>query len=124
MLTKEQMKEFEIELLQQKEQVIKNIEEAKEHILIAQKQEPKDEGDLAILVSNADIDNRIMEQLYNELKEIDIALEKIKRGVYGICEMCEEPIGIERLKVKPFAKYCISCREVNEKEEFLAKKSK
>jgi DnaK suppressor protein len=120
MLTKEQMLDFKRDLLKQKEQVIKNIEEAKEHILIAQKQEPKDEGDLATLVCNADIDNRIMEQLYYELKEIDIALDKIEKGVYGVCEMCEEPIGIDRLRVKPFAKFCISCREVNEKEQFLA----
>ena len=122
MLTKEQMMDFKAELLEQKTQVIKNIEEAKEHILIAQKQEPKDEGDLATLVADADIDNRIMEQLFNELKEIDIAIEKIDKGIYGVCEMCEEPIGIERLRVKPFAKYCISCREVNEKERFLASK--
>jgi DnaK suppressor protein len=121
-LTKEQMMDFKAELLEQKTQVIKNIEEAKEHILIAQKQEPKDEGDLATLVADADIDNRIMEQLFNELKEIDIAIEKIDKGIYGVCEMCEEPIGIERLRVKPFAKYCISCREVNEKERFLASK--
>ena len=122
MLTKEQMQDFKRELIAQREQVIQNIEEAKEHILIAQKQEPKDEGDLATLVAGADIDNRIIEQLHNEVKEIDIAIEKINRGVYGVCEMCEEPIGIDRLRVKPFAKFCISCREINEKEAFLAKK--
>jgi DnaK suppressor protein len=120
MLTKEQMFKFKIELLEQREQVIKNIEEAQEHILIAQKQEPKDEGDIATLVANADIDNKIIEQLNNELEEIDIALEKIDKGIYGVCEMCEEPIGIDRLRVKQFARYCISCREVNEKEQFTA----
>ncbi len=55
MLTKKQMLHFKIELLEQREQIVKNIEEAQEHILIAQKQEPKDEGDLATLVANADI---------------------------------------------------------------------
>ena len=32
--------------------------------------------------------------------------------------MCEEPINPERLKIKPFAKYCIDCREIIEKENF------
>ena len=30
--------------------------------------------------------------------------------------MCEEKIQEERLKIKPFAKYCIMCREIIEKE--------
>jgi len=30
--------------------------------------------------------------------------------------LCEEPINPERLKIKPFAKYCIDCREFLEKE--------
>ena len=29
--------------------------------------------------------------------------------------MCEDEIDIERLKVKPNAKYCITCREIIEK---------
>jgi DnaK suppressor protein len=115
MLTREQMNQFKEELEKQRVQVIKNIKEAEEHILIAQKQEPKDEGDMAILVANVDIDNRMIEHLDRELREIDIALDKIAKGIYGVCEMCEEPIGIERLKVKPFARYCISCREINER---------
>jgi DnaK suppressor protein len=44
-------------------------------------------------------------------------LGKIHNNVYGTCEMCEEEINIERLKVKNFARYCITCREVVEKEQ-------
>jgi DnaK suppressor protein len=50
-----------------------------------------------------------------ELMEIEIALAKIKSGEYGICEMCEEEIGFQRLKVKAHAKYCIDCRGIAEK---------
>jgi DnaK suppressor protein len=50
-----------------------------------------------------------------ELAEIEIALQKIKDGLYNVCDMCEEAIGIQRLKVKPHAKYCIDCREIAEK---------
>ncbi|RUM74071.1 MAG: molecular chaperone DnaK suppressor DksA, partial [Sulfurovum sp.] len=42
---------------------------------------------------------------------------KIKNGIYGICEMCEEPIGKARLEVKNFARFCIACREISEKED-------
>jgi len=30
--------------------------------------------------------------------------------------MCEEPIGLARLEVKNFARFCITCREISEKE--------
>jgi len=45
-----------------------------------------------------------------KLRDIEIALEKIKKGKYGICEKCKKPIGIERLKTKPEAKFCLSCK--------------
>ncbi len=38
------------------------------------------------------------------------ALLAIEDGSYGICEECEEPIGIERLKARPVTSYCITCK--------------
>ena len=49
-----------------------------------------------------------------ELEEILVALNKIEKHQYGICEMCEDEIPETRLEVKPFAKYCIDCREIVE----------
>ncbi|WP_456433385.1 RNA polymerase-binding protein DksA [Nitratifractor sp.] len=119
MLTPEELKEFEADLLARKAQILKNLEEVHRKQMLMQNQEPKDEGDFAALATEADIDSRIVEQQRRELKEIEIALGKIKNGTYGICEMCEEPIGKERLIVKNFARYCISCREINEREHQL-----
>jgi len=45
------------------------------------------------------------------LKNINLALEKIKRGKYGTCEKCQKPITIKRLKVSPEAKFCQKCKE-------------
>jgi DnaK suppressor protein len=119
MLTREEMLEFEKDLQARKEQILKNLEEAQNKITMMQNQEPKDEGDFAVLAIETDIDGRIIEQQRAELNEIEIALGKIKAGTYGICEMCEEPIGKERLIVKNFARFCISCREINERENQL-----
>jgi len=117
MLTKEEMKMFEQELLARKEQILNNLNDSSKKLEMMRNQEPKDEGDFAILSLQTDIDSRILESQREELKEIEVALDKIKKGTYGICEMCEEPIGIERLKVKNFARFCIACREINEKEQ-------
>jgi len=55
------------------------------------------------------------------LKNIDLALEKIKkaakgeprqrRGKYGICEKCGKEISIARLKVAPEARLCLKCQK-------------
>lgn len=49
-----------------------------------------------------------------EIKEIDIALKKIENKTYGICDMCDEEIGIQRLKAKPHAVFCVHCRPIYE----------
>jgi DnaK suppressor protein len=45
------------------------------------------------------------------LKEIDIALNKIKKGSYGICEKCKKNIPLQRLKVKPESLLCVDCQK-------------
>lgn len=43
------------------------------------------------------------------LKEINLALEKIKKGKYGLCEKCKKPISQTRLKIYPAASTCRKC---------------
>jgi len=76
----------------------------------------KDDGDFAAASMDSGRDYQIYLKQKQELKEIEEALKRIEEGRYGICEMCDEPISEERLKIKPYAKYCIICREIIEKE--------
>ncbi len=46
-----------------------------------------------------------------ELKKVDQALAKIKKGKYGLCEQCHNPIAPERLQVYPQAQYCQQCQK-------------
>ena len=61
------------------------------------------------------VESAIVQQQEQELREINVTLGKISNGDYGTCEMCEDDIGFQRLKVKPHAIYCIDCREIVEK---------
>lgn len=47
--------------------------------------------------------------LENRLKDINLALEKIKNGTYGKCEKCKEEISKERLRIYPEARLCDKC---------------
>jgi DnaK suppressor protein len=107
---------FEEILRARKEQIEKNINSVQKEITELHGLELNDEGDYASASNENMVDTAIGNQQEIELMEIEVALAKIKDGQYGICEMCEENIGFQRLKVKPHAKYCIDCREIAEKK--------
>ena len=47
----------------------------------------------------------------DELKAIQDALARLKRGEYGYCQRCGEEISLRRLKAIPHATLCIDCQE-------------
>jgi DnaK suppressor protein len=48
------------------------------------------------------------------IKKIRNSLQAIDDGSYGICEDCEEPISVERLRARPVTSYCIACKSRRE----------
>lgn len=102
-------------LLSRKEQIVKNIFGVNSELSELSDLELNDEGDHASVNNNSMVESAIVSQQQCELKEIEVALGKIANGEYGVCEMCEDNIGFQRLKVKPHAIYCIDCREIVEK---------
>jgi len=117
MLTQEELKAFENRLLDRRVQIERNLNGTALEMEGMRSLDLNDEGDYAAASAETAVDSAILEQQRKELAEIDLALDKIKNETYGICEMCEEPIGRARLEVKNFARFCITCREINEKEE-------
>ena len=100
-----------------KAQIVKNISGVNDELDQLNALELNDEGDHASVNNNSMVESAIVNQQAKELGEINVTLGKIVNGDYGICEMCEDPIGFQRLKVKPHAIYCIDCREIVEKSK-------
>jgi DnaK suppressor protein len=46
----------------------------------------------------------LSDHLELRLKEVNDALERISNETYGICEVCQNPIPLERLKANPAAR--------------------
>ena len=97
------------------DQIIKNIKGVNDELAQLNGLELNDEGDHASVNNSSMVESVIVQQQEQELREINVALGKISAGDYGICAMCEDDIGFQRLKVKPHAIYCIDCREIVEK---------
>jgi DnaK suppressor protein len=117
MLNTTELKFFKTSLEERKRKIEINLSTTSIEMNEMRRNELKDEGDHAAMSLETAVDNAILGQQSKELAEIELALGKINNNLYGICEMCEEEINIERLKVKNFARYCITCREVVEKEQ-------
>ena len=97
MLNKKQIAFFKTSLEERTEQIQSNLRTIKENTL-----------------ENENIS--LLEQQVEELEAIESALLRIRDNLYGVCEMCEEEIALERLEVKIFAKYCMTCRKIIEKD--------
>ena len=117
MLTELKLDKFKNKLLDRRVQIEKNLTGTTLELEGMRNLELNDEGDHAATSAKTIVDSAILVQQRKELNEIELALDKIKLGTYGICEMCEEPIGLPRLEVKNFARFCIACREITEKEQ-------
>lgn len=48
--------------------------------------------------------------LESALRDIDNALDRIKKGAYGSCKYCKKEIGEKRLLARPVANTCIACK--------------
>ena len=116
MASKKQKEELKQILLERKAIIQSNIEDSIDNISKLNNCDCNDELDFAEASSDSFTSGIIVNQQKQELKEIDEALKSIETGTYGICEMCDEPISISRLKAKPFAKFCTDCREIHEQK--------
>jgi DnaK suppressor protein len=80
----------------------------------------QDIGDILDSVSEErtrELDLILTDREKRKLAQIDDAIDRIEEGTYGLCEECGIKIPKARLKVLPFAIYCVECQEKNEREE-------
>ncbi len=103
-------------LLKERSRILQGIIKMEKEVQEVGLDEVKDSGDMSITSFSQELLSNLEEKERKILEEIDRALEKIKDGTYGICERCGGPIEEKRLEVKPYARYCISCRNKLEKK--------
>lgn len=81
-----------------------------------------DEIDIATMQEALTLDLRRRERNTILIKKINIALAKIETRDYGYCTDCGGEIGADRLRARPTADLCISCKEAAEQKEGQFKK--
>jgi DnaK suppressor protein len=117
-LTKKELKKFQ-DLLEEKRKAV--LDRAREMLSVENMaldtNDLPDEMDLASSEYQQSFEFRLRGREKSLLSKLDLALKKITDGTFGICEICEEPIGKKRLEARPETTLCIKCKEDQEREE-------
>jgi len=118
-MRKREIAELKKLLVEQKQRIISSADQTRnqmhERRII---DEPEgDEADMATTETHQNLDLRIRDREGMLLDKIEKALGRIEDGTYGVCDMCGENIDVRRLKARPVATLCISCKQKQEKQE-------
>ncbi len=76
-----------------------------------------DPTDRASLESDRNLTLRIRDRERKLKNKIEDAIARIEDGTFGLCEVCGEQIGSERLEARPVTTLCIDCKETQEEDE-------
>ena len=76
-----------------------------------------DQIDRASLEADKALELRTRDRARKLISKITSAIKRIDDGAYGYCEETGEPIGVERLEVRPVATLSIEAQERHERME-------
>lgn len=74
-------------------------------------------GDVIDFASDSafgELSSQLAEVASRELSNVEVALQLLAHGRYGICEGCNQSIPVARLQALPYATTCINCQRENE----------
>ena len=103
-----QLKSIRLELLGDVEKSNQNIKESETGQIA-------DISDRAARTYNRQLEGELDEQEWQKLKQVDVAIEKIAKGEFGVCTQCEDSIPEARLEVVPYTEFCTQCLSEMEK---------
>ena len=99
--------EFQKMLFSKREEICSRFDEHRAAVVI--EREPDDEAADANHNFSKDQAIAILEREEKTLDQIDVALDKIKRGNYGMCDECGQTIRKTRLRALPWTRFCVGC---------------
>jgi DnaK suppressor protein len=67
--------------------------------------------DRTLSAANRDLAAAGFEISGRKLREVRVALNRLREGVYGECQYCGNEISARRLRAVPWANLCITCQE-------------
>ncbi|EOC1343890.1 RNA polymerase-binding protein DksA [Cronobacter dublinensis] len=104
----------------ERREVLDHIEQMK--MQLREQPETGDEADIAIREEQLRLIFRQIDRESRLLPKYDAALSRLERGEYGFCRETGEPIGLQRLFLRPTAELSIEAKTKEEKVEVQYRK--
>ncbi len=101
-------------LVEAKSEILNRVRESRRDLYNNEDAKGGDEGDQTMRALAESEFLSMHERLRTQLMEIEMALSRIERGIYGVCEETEEPIETERLLAIPWTRLSIEGAEIRE----------
>lgn len=60
-------------------------------------------------INNKSINEAALLKAENKLKNLELAIEKMKDADFGICLKCSDKIPIQRIMLVPQSRFCVKC---------------
>jgi len=114
--TKKELQEYATMLLEKKAILLKEIRDQSDEVANEKLDEPGDLVDMATELLDQEMNLSLTTAETQTIREIDEALTRIEKGIYGICVDSGEPISKARLKAVPEAKRTLEAQEKYDKK--------
>lgn len=101
-------------LLRRREAICKSLDLSRLQLQASNEQDVGDHVDVALDAEYHELSSQLAEVESSELVQIDVALERIATGDYGVCDDCGRNIPLIRLRAVPYATLCIQCQRGEE----------
>ena len=115
--SKDFLMEQKEKLLKHKMRVMNTMKENYHTEVIAQTEDTIEDGDQAQIYTNQNVSFSLQKTSIKTLHDIEIALEKIEKGNYGVCEETGELIERKRLEKQPWVRFSLEAQEELERQE-------
>jgi DnaK suppressor protein len=69
------------------------------------------------LAADRDLAVESVNRNFEILRDVQNALDTIDSGDYGLCQECGDDIPSRRLDAIPWARYCVACQELHERDQ-------
>ena len=119
-MNKKKLNLFRSQLESIRSELLGDVEKSNQNIKESETGQMADISDHAAHTYNRQLEGELGEQEWQKLKQVDVAIEKISEGDYGVCTQCEDSIPEARLKVVPYTEFCTQCLSEIEKNPKVA----
>ena len=119
-MNKIKLNQFRSQLKSIRFELLGDVKKSNQHVKESETGQIADISDHAARTYNRQLEGELDEQEWQKLKQVDVAIEKIAKGEFGVCSQCEDSIPEARLEVVLFTEFCTQCLSEIEKNPKVA----